>query len=124
MNNLKFAFRRLLKHPGFAMFVVLILGIGIGANTVVFSALEVLVLRSLPVVEPGATGVWNLGFGIHLGLCTWDLMFREFVNCRPEIANMNEFATLSIPASVVPSVGRPNPAGEHSWQPCLTSAED
>src|SRR6266699_866591 len=52
MNDLKFAFRQVRKYPGFSTLVVLILGIGIGANTVVFSALEVLVLRSLPVGAP------------------------------------------------------------------------
>ncbi len=52
MNDLKFAVRQVRKHPGFSTLVVLILGLGIGANTAVFSALEVLVLRSLPVGAP------------------------------------------------------------------------
>jgi hypothetical protein len=52
MQDVRYAVRQVRKHPSFAALVVLILGLGIGANTVVFSALEVLVLRSLPVGEP------------------------------------------------------------------------
>lgn len=51
-QDVRYAVRQLRKHPGFAALVVLILGLGIGANTVVFGALEVLVLRSLPVGAP------------------------------------------------------------------------
>jgi putative ABC transport system permease protein len=52
VQDVRYAVRLVRKHPGFSALVVLILGLGIGANTVVFSALEVLVLRSLPVGDP------------------------------------------------------------------------
>jgi putative ABC transport system permease protein len=52
VQDVRYAVRQARKSPGFAALVVLILGLGIGANTVVFSALEVLVLRSLPVGDP------------------------------------------------------------------------
>ena len=51
-QDLGYALRQVRKHPGFASVVVLILGLGIGANTAVFSALEVLLLRPLPVRAP------------------------------------------------------------------------
>ncbi len=51
-QDIRYALRQVRRHPGFSALVVLILGLGIGANIVVFSALEVLVLRSLPVGAP------------------------------------------------------------------------
>src|SRR5437867_1149059 len=53
MNDFKFAFRQLLKNPGFTAVAVLTLALGIGANTAVFKLLDAIVLRSLPVREPG-----------------------------------------------------------------------
>src|SRR6266545_2287435 len=53
MNDLKFAFRQLLKNPGFTAVAVLTLALGIGANTAVFSALNALWLRALPFPDSG-----------------------------------------------------------------------
>src|SRR5258708_34583106 len=52
MTDLKFAIRQLLKNPGFTAVAVLTLGLGIGANTAVFSAIERVLLRPLPYSNP------------------------------------------------------------------------
>src|SRR5579862_3798371 len=54
MRELIFAFRRLLKAPFVSTVAVLSLGLGIGANTAVFSMFNQLLLRPLPVVAPEA----------------------------------------------------------------------
>jgi putative ABC transport system permease protein len=52
LSDLKFAIRSLLKTPGFAGVSVLILMLGIGAVTAVFSAVEAVLLRPLPFSRP------------------------------------------------------------------------
>ena len=52
MNDLKFAFRQLLKNPGFTAVAVLTLALGIGANTAIFGVLNELLFKPLPVKNP------------------------------------------------------------------------
>jgi predicted permease len=57
LDNLRrdaaYAIRTLRQHPGFAVVVILILALGIGANTATFSVVDALMLRPLPVEHPG-----------------------------------------------------------------------
>jgi len=52
MNALKFALRQLLKNPGFTTVAVRTLALGIEANTAVFSSVDHLLIRALPVENP------------------------------------------------------------------------
>ena len=52
LNDLRYAFRQLLKNPGFTAVAVLTLALGIGANTAIFTVINTLMLRSLPVRKP------------------------------------------------------------------------
>src|SRR5436190_784957 len=66
MNDLRFAVRMLLKNPGFTAVAVLTLALGIGANTSVFSLVNTILLRSLPVPNPQGLRVieWS-GTEVH-----------------------------------------------------------
>jgi putative ABC transport system permease protein len=52
IQDVRYAARQLRKSPAFFSIVVLTLGLGIGANTTIFSMVDSLVLRSLPVKDP------------------------------------------------------------------------
>ena len=50
-QEIRYAFRRLSRRPGFALAVVVTLGIGLGANTAVFSVLHAVLMAPLPYEE-------------------------------------------------------------------------
>lgn len=52
LNDVRYALRSLAKNPGVVLLVVVCLGLGVGANTTIFSLTNAVFVRKLPVHEP------------------------------------------------------------------------
>jgi predicted permease len=109
-RDLRFAFRGLRKRPGFAIVVVLSLALGIGANTAIFSLVDAITFRPLPVPNPGglvtidiaASRLTSFGASSYLDWVDFSSRSKSFqsLSTRQEMsAGMN-------PAGAVPD-GKP-----------------
>jgi predicted permease len=72
LNDLRYGVRQLKKTPGFTVVCVLTLALGIGANTAVFSVMNAVLLKSLPVADPERVVYLNTSGAPHHGSNTGD----------------------------------------------------
>ena len=79
ITDLRFAFRQLLKSPGFTLLALITLALGIGLNTAIFSLINDLFLRGLSFKEPQRVvhmysnarerNLLELAVSVHVGQC-------------------------------------------------------
>jgi putative ABC transport system permease protein len=58
-KDIRYGFRGLLRRPAFTVVALVILALGIGANTAIFTLLNAVVLKPLPVTKPDELVLFN-----------------------------------------------------------------
>jgi predicted permease len=97
-EDLRYGIRRLRNAPGFAIVCVLTLALGIGANTAIFTLVDAVMLKSLPVKNPKE--LYSLGPGNNCCVIggmqdNWDIysyaLYEQFRDHTPEFSEMAAF---------------------------------
>ena len=91
IQDLRYAIRMLLKHPWFTCTVVLTLALGIGANTALFSIINALLLRPLPLPQPEQiVQVWEVSR--QSGNLKFPVALPNMVDWRAQSSSFAHFA--------------------------------
>ena len=92
IHDLRSAFRSLAKSPGFSLTVVLLLALGIGANTAIYTDVRAVMLRPLPMEDPDRLVRLRENFGtggdetqLNLAALTWQ-RWRQYNDVFTDIA--------------------------------------
>ncbi len=104
MNDLKFAFRQLLKNPGFTAVAVLTLGICIGANLTIFAVIDAVLLRPLPFPESDRL-VTMFNSYPKMGQDRGDSSYPNYYSRRGSLAAFSQVAAFRDTTAVVGEAG-------------------
>ena len=107
-KDVRYGVRKLVKTPGFSLVAVLSLALGIGANTAIFTIINDLLLKQLPVRDP--QGLVSFGDGSDDGTMEssspgpYDIFpyefYRRIANDKDHFEGMTAFASFPVQVSV------------------------
>jgi len=103
-QDLRYGWRALRRNPGFTLAAVVSLALGIGANTAIFSALDAVVWRSLPVRDPQRLVIVEEVRGAQRRLLSYPI-FRELAARQQELDGVLATGSLSVVRASVEGVG-------------------
>jgi predicted permease len=112
-RDVRVGLRLLARSPIFSLVAILSLAIGIGANTAIFTLINALVLRDLPVPEPGRLFIAS----VLPGDGESRLSYPTFEQARDQLAGRAEMSAMSsiIRMQLVPRGASQTPAAETGW---------
>ncbi len=96
MNDLKFAIRQLAKNPGFTAVAAVTLGLGLGANTAIFSVVNAVLLKPLPYRDPDRLMlIWTDNPAYNLGIHELPPSQRDLIDWRAQARSFDQIAAVS-----------------------------
>src|SRR5438034_1768287 len=111
MNDLKFASRQLLKNPGFTAVAVLTLALDIGANTAIFSLIDAVLLKMLPVKNPEQLVAFNHAGGDRSGNGFPYPVFERLRDGNQTFSDLFAFSTWPELTTTIRGEEKPLPGG-------------
>ena len=109
LHDLRYGTRQLLKHRAFTILAIISLALGIGANTAIFSLVNTVLLRPLPVKEPSR--LIEVYGALHNGA---DFTIQSYLNYKDYRDRNNVFSGLFVYRFVVSSLSH-NGSNERAW---------
>src|SRR5437763_15796622 len=106
ITDLRFAFRQLLKSPGFTLLALITLALGIGLNTAIFSLINDLFLRGVSFKEPQRV-VHMYSNALERKLLELAISLPRFEHYRQSQTVFNGFAGERVTAFTLTSFGGP-----------------
>ncbi len=108
-QDLRYAFRVLWKSPGFAGAAVLILALGIGANTAIFSVVNAVLLRPLPFEDADRLAkVWHVPPAeLFHGMTRFSVSPGNYLDWRRQNGSFETMAAYALTSVNLTGLGAP-----------------
>ncbi len=115
LHDIRYSLRTLRKNPGFTLVVTLALALGIGANTLIFSVVNAVLLRPLPFDDPERLAmIW----GEVRGERRSPTSYADLVDLRQQATSVAKLAGFGRTATFITDGGEPEPV-----RGCVASAD-
>ena len=106
MRDVRYAARRLTRTPVFTLATLLMLALGIGANTAIFSVVNTVLLKPLPYPEPDRlVGLWQTAPGVNID--SLNASIADYITYREESKTLADVAIWDRNAYTVTGIAEP-----------------